>query len=127
MGRSLDHAASSRARGASTVRSAALKAAAIAVLLSSTVLVGARPVEETIKASALPVTNISILSAMGTAPRGGAPADLSEDELEQIRENLRETQGTINFIRNDGQWDDSVLYLGQSLTGLVQVERDGLR
>ena len=36
----------------------------------------------------------------------------SDDELSGIRKNLRTSLGTINFIRNDGQWDESVLYGG---------------
>ena len=103
------------------------------------VVVGATPVKE---APAVPVRPMSSLEAtlsmpsmqVGVVPPIGSalPEDLSsktlsDDELEEIRANLRTTLGTINFIRNDGQWDESVLWMGRSLTGNVLVERDGLR
>ena len=71
---------------------------------------------------------VGLVPPPGTGPATDlSSAGLSDDQLSAIRKNLRTSLGTINFIRNDGQWDKSVLYRGLSLTGSVIVEHDGLR
>ena len=126
-----------RSRGSST-RGILIKTALAATLLVAVIVVGATPVKEAPAVTARPALSSEVRPVLsmdvGVVPPIGSalPADLSskklsEDDLAEIRENLRTTLGTISFIRNDGQWDDSVLWIGRSLTGNVLVERDGLR
>ena len=72
---------------------------------------------------------VGLVSPVGSGPATDlSSAELSDDKLSAaVRKNLRASLGTINFIRNDGQWDESVLDRGLSLTGSVIVEHDGLR
>ena len=126
-----------RSRRSST-RGILIKTALAATLLIAVIVVGATPVKETPAVTARPALSaevgpslsmdVAVVPPIGSAlPSDLSSKKLSDDELAEIRENLRTTLGTISFIRNDGQWDDSVLWIGRSLTGNVLVERDGLR
>ena len=103
-------------------RSTLINLGLIALAMVAAVMVGATTVKDAPAAKTLPLPPMQV----GVVPPIGSamPADLSskkltDDELSELRDHLRETLGTINFIRNDGQWDDSVLYIGRSLTGNV--------
>ena len=125
--------------GGSTKRGILIKTALAATLLVAVIAIGATVLDDSLGRSGatvavdggdapVPSMDVGVVPPIGSAlPADLSSKKLSEDELAEIRENLRTTLGTINFIRNDGQWDDSVLWIGRSLTGNVLVERDGLR
>ena len=124
--------------GGGSRRSVLLKIGLAVLAAAVAIAIGATPVKEAPAVTARPALSSEVRPVLsmdvGVVPPIGSalPADLSsqklsEDDLAAIRENLRTTLGTISFIRNDGQWDDSVLWIGRSLTGNVLVERDGLR
>ena len=110
-----------RSRGSST-RGILIKTALAATLLVAVIVVGATPVKEApavtgataVVAGAtlvVPSMEVGVVPPIGSALAADLSSKkLSQDELAEIRENLRTTLGTINFIRNDGQWDESVLW-----------------
>ncbi|MCF6262897.1 MAG: hypothetical protein L3J24_04845 [Xanthomonadales bacterium] len=56
----------------------------------------------------------------------GADDEELKKILEKVKDSLRENLKTIQFIRNQGQWPQDVLYVGKSLTGIVLVKNDRL-
>ena len=103
----------------------AVLAAAVAIAIGATVQddTSAVPVRPALSVDVGVVPPIGF----GAGPLTSPPRSSATTSWRRSERYLRTTLGTISFIRNDGQWDDSVLWIGRSLTGNVLVERDGLR
>jgi hypothetical protein len=102
----------SRRSRKSTRRSRIIRLAVVTALCAGVVLVAtsrsghdAEAAVRTAPATAAGAIERLTLPPIGAGLGGPPSTELTPDQMAEIRSNLRESLGTINFVRNDGQWE----------------------